>query len=163
MTPTRSLARWLFVVALIAGCAGEPPPMSPPAEEPNPKLAELQEYLALVAGVDARDCGVHLFSYVDGRLVKASQSDLLASRDCAARAFESKAGSWTYATYPGVEATGATGLVGAPDGLMYRFDYDGAPGGDPSEPGRFSLTRCVPPVTITDGPWHRYMCAGPED
>lgn len=147
--------------ALLLGCSSEPPPLAEAPQEPGDrKVVELARYIDLLTGPDAVECGVHPFERVNGTLVRASEADLLRSRDCGLRAVAAGKPFWTYAQYPGVESWGASGLIGARDGQVYVMDFDGAPGGDPAEPGRFSFSRCHPPIHVAEPPWLRYQCVG---
>lgn len=154
----------VVAAAMSLGCTSEPPPVAQPRKAPrDPKLVELAGYIRIVTGDGAIDCGLHPFARdASGALARATEGDLIRSRDCALRAAASGTPFWTYAQYPGVEAWSAFGLVGARDGTIYVMSFDGAPGGASSLPGRFSIETCRPPVVVTDPPWLRYHCTGPQ-
>jgi len=111
--------------------------------------ADLLAHITKLTGPDPIDCGrVHFSPWATGK-------DLAPALECAADAGRRHKSFWTSIQYPGVDSTIIGGLVGTPDGVIYRFSYDSDPGGGITGPSEFRTERCDHPAV---GQAVRFAC-----
>jgi hypothetical protein len=152
-----------------AGCADAScPPMFSIARCPSPSVdrgeivcyvqgnradgaQKPEEYLELVAGVGATDCG---------RLgIRANEADLRRSLDCAFEANRRREAFYLVKQDQGIDSSVYQGLVGNLAGAIFLFAYDSGPCGSPECFGSFSLGKCPGPTTTTRGNRLHFSCS----
>jgi hypothetical protein len=116
-------------------------------QRPDP-VAELRSYAERFTGTKPLDCGLHTLTLLDGRWFPANEAALQKSVACGIAAAAKHQPFWTFKQEQGIDSWVALGLVGTPEGLVYRFSYDSAPCGGPHCPGRISFERCESPQAV---------------
>ena len=108
---------------------------------PRDAVAEMVREVRARAGGEAEDCGQWLLTpALSFGQAPARESDLRRSVACITRAAKRRKPSFVVVQEWGFDSVAAMGLVTNPEGLIQRFDYDGALGAP-----RFALSACGVP------------------
>jgi hypothetical protein len=130
-------------------------------QRPDPEL-EMQSYVRRFSGPQPMECGRHLLKRVEGSgyWIPAGEATLRQSVECGVAAASNRKGFWTFTQSPGIDSWVAQGLVGTPEGTVYRFSFDSAPCGGPDCAARISFERCAKPVAgVVAGRAPEFRCS----
>jgi len=91
--------------------------------------------------------------------VHAAESDVQASISCAMAASRRPESFVVIRAWNGTDSNLAEGLLGRPDGAIFKFSYDSAPCGSPACLAQFTLERCEVPTTSLSQSRVEFGCA----
>ena len=148
--------RTLTLVGILLGSCIPAVPRHTEAQGVSEAPMDLRQYIKRFVGSNAVACGQH---FLLGPFVTASASALQRSLDCGLKALTTHKAFWTLMEEQGTDSELFQGLVGVPEGTIYRFLYDSAPCGGPGCAGRFTIERCQKPTIATSqGNEARFGC-----
>jgi hypothetical protein len=127
-------------------------------QRPDP-VADMRQYVERFTGSEPLECGRHLLVQVDRRWVEADEAALRKSVECGLAAASDRRAFWTFKQVQGIDSWIASGILGTREGVMYRFDYDGAPCGGPDCPSRIGFQRCDKPAAASSPVRSEFRCA----
>jgi hypothetical protein len=143
-----------LVAAIVLTIADATPRASMP---PRGVQDSPDEYIEQFAGRHATDCGQHQIPRaMESRA--ALEVELKASLECALKASKRPEAFRTVRQLQGIDSLVYEGLLGKPDGTIYRFSYDSAPCGGAGCAGRFEIRKCPVPSLRTEGAGLRFSC-----
>jgi len=131
----------LLLAAALAGCAAQP-------VSETPKTGPEAHLLPLMGG-DAVNCGNFRRESMRAQ-AGLTPEEFKAATECATEAYRKGRPFYLYLGGTGIDSYVARGVAGSRNGAdLYRFSYDSAPCGGPSQRGgcgpNFGLTRCEAP------------------
>jgi hypothetical protein len=101
------------------------------------------------------NCGRYQKNYGSPRSPERQRTVL----DCARKELSQRTPFYFIESQFGIDSTGYTGLIGAPNGEVLIFGFDSAPCGNPNRCGPSFATRpCPYPDFVQEGEWQRVRC-----
>ena len=105
-------------------------------------IEELRAYVERFTGPKPNECGLNKLPRPQ---TKADEEVLKQSVRCGLEARDHRKPFWTFTLAGGTDSWLGEGLLGTPEGTLFKFTYDSAPCGGPHCWGTFAIGRCDEP------------------
>jgi hypothetical protein len=118
---------------------------------------DLVEHITKITGPNPADCG----KFRPARpFTETTAEQVRPSLACAASAAAAHKPFWITNQHQGIDSIIIDGLAGTSEGVIYRYDFDSAPCGNPGGcPSRLTTQRCDHPTLVDRGGSVWFACA----